>query len=53
MKEVTFELRLAGGGGFSQAAGIGGGPLQASGKSNGKDPEENKAWCDLGEPRAG
>lgn len=39
MKEVTFELRLEGWGGFSQAGGTGGGPLQAPGKSNGKDPK--------------
>lgn len=38
MKEATFELCLEGWGGFSQAAGVGGGPLQTPGKSNGKDP---------------
>lgn len=48
VKEVTFQLRLEAWGGFSQAAGVGGGPLQAPGESNG-----DEAWYDLGVLRAG
>jgi len=39
VKEMTFELCLEGWRGFSQAAGDGGGTLQASGKNKGKDPQ--------------
>lgn len=42
VKEVTFELCLEGWRGFSQAAGVGGGTLQAPGKNNGKDPQEGE-----------
>lgn len=55
VKEVIFELCLEGWGGFSQAAGVGGGRLQAPGRSDGKGPmgAGGKAWYDFRVLRAG
>lgn len=53
VKEVTFELCPEGWGRFLQAAGIGGGPLQAPGKRDDKDPKGDKAWFELGALSAG